>query len=50
LGASGAYVLSEQGLELWRKRALAEIEDALVRLTKGSYGYCEQCGAGIPAD
>jgi RNA polymerase-binding transcription factor DksA len=32
------------------RRALAETEDALARLSAGRYGYCEQCGAGIPAD
>jgi RNA polymerase-binding transcription factor DksA len=31
------------------RRHLADIEDALDRLSAGRYGRCEQCGAGIPA-
>lgn len=30
------------------RRALADIDDALARLSAGRYGYCEQCGADIP--
>jgi DnaK suppressor protein len=30
------------------RRALANIDDALARLSAGRYGYCEQCGADIP--
>ena len=30
------------------RRALADIDDALARLSAGRYGCCEQCGAGIP--
>jgi RNA polymerase-binding transcription factor len=32
------------------RRALAETEDALARLSSGSYGRCEDCGRGIPAE
>jgi hypothetical protein len=31
------------------RRALADIEDALGRLSAGRYGRCEQCAADIPA-
>jgi RNA polymerase-binding transcription factor len=31
------------------RRALADTEDALARLSAGSYGRCEDCGNGIPA-
>ena len=30
------------------RRKLADIEDALGRLTAGRFGSCEQCGAQIP--
>ncbi|HEX9539551.1 MAG TPA: TraR/DksA family transcriptional regulator [Streptosporangiaceae bacterium] len=37
----------------WRtvaaRRALADTEEALGRLSAGHYGHCEQCGADIPA-
>jgi DnaK suppressor protein len=37
----------------WRtvaaRRALADTEEALGRLSAGHYGRCEQCGADIPA-
>lgn len=29
------------------ERALAEVEDALQRMTKGDYGWCERCAAEI---
>jgi DnaK suppressor protein len=29
---------------------LAEINEALDRLRRGSYGVCEQCGRGIPGE
>lgn len=32
------------------RRALADTEDALDRLSAGSFGRCEQCAAAIPAD
>jgi RNA polymerase-binding transcription factor DksA len=31
------------------RRALAETEEALGRLSAGQYGRCEQCAAGIPS-
>ena len=30
------------------RRALADIELALVRMRTGHYGYCRICGTGIP--
>jgi RNA polymerase-binding transcription factor DksA len=46
---------TEQVRRLMRKavaarRALADTEDALARLSEGSFGYCEQCAGPIPAD
>src|SRR5262245_36145321 len=32
------------------RRALADTEDALGRLSAGSYGRCEDCGGAIPAE
>lgn len=31
------------------RRKLADVEEALARLTAGGFGRCEQCGAAIPA-
>jgi DnaK suppressor protein len=31
------------------RRKLADIEEALGRLTAGTFGCCEQCGSAIPA-
>jgi DnaK suppressor protein len=31
------------------RRALAEIEAALTRLASGAFGWCERCGAALPA-
>ncbi len=31
------------------RRKLADVEEALARLTAGHFGSCEQCGAQIPA-
>jgi len=31
------------------RRALRDTEEALARLSDGSYGWCEQCSAPIPA-
>jgi RNA polymerase-binding transcription factor DksA len=31
------------------RRRLAEVEEALSRLTAGGFGRCEQCGSAIPA-
>ena len=31
------------------RRKLADLEEALDRLTDGRFGYCEQCGSAIPA-
>jgi len=31
------------------RRALADIEEALARLSAGRYGWCENCGGAIPA-
>ena len=31
------------------RRKLADVEEALGRLTAGTFGYCEQCGSPIPA-
>jgi RNA polymerase-binding transcription factor DksA len=31
------------------RRKLAEVEEALGRLTAGGFGQCEQCGSAIPA-
>jgi RNA polymerase-binding transcription factor DksA len=30
------------------RRKLADVEEALSRLTAGTFGYCEQCGSPIP--
>jgi hypothetical protein len=30
------------------RRKLADVEEALARLTAGEFGRCEQCGAQIP--
>ena len=32
------------------RRRLADVEEALARLTAGSFGRCEQCGSVIPTD
>jgi RNA polymerase-binding transcription factor DksA len=32
------------------RRRLADVEEALARLTAGSFGRCEQCGSAIPTD
>ena len=32
------------------RRALADTEDALARLSSGNYGWCECCAGAIPAD
>jgi DnaK suppressor protein len=31
------------------RRKLADVEEALGRLSGGGFGQCEQCGSGIPA-
>jgi RNA polymerase-binding transcription factor DksA len=31
------------------RRGLADVEEALARLTAGTFGSCEQCGSAIPA-
>lgn len=31
------------------RRKLADVEEALTRLSAGRFGYCEQCGSAIPA-
>jgi DnaK suppressor protein len=31
------------------RRALADVDDALARLSGGRYGMCESCGGAIPA-
>jgi RNA polymerase-binding transcription factor DksA len=31
------------------RRALADIEEALARLSAGRYGWCESCAGAIPA-
>ena len=51
--AAGSQVRSEQLHQLLRKavaarRALCDTEEALARLSAGSYGRCEQCSATIP--
>jgi DnaK suppressor protein len=30
------------------RRELADVEEALGRLTAGNFGYCEQCGSPVP--
>lgn len=44
----------EEGLELGVKQVLKErmedIENALEKIIKGSYGKCEQCGKDIPLE
>jgi DnaK suppressor protein len=30
------------------RRRLADVEDALARLTAGTFGRCEQCGSAVP--
>ena len=51
-GADGASTRELRRLQ-WRtviaRRALADTEEALGRLSAGHYGHCEQCGADIPA-
>jgi DnaK suppressor protein len=36
-------------LAISARRKLADTEEALSRLTAGSFGRCEQCGSAIPA-
>jgi RNA polymerase-binding transcription factor DksA len=40
----------EAGFELMRKEQLEEIEDALSRIEKGTYGICEKSGKSIPEE
>jgi len=40
----------EAGFELMRKEQLQEIEDALSRIDKGTYGISEKSGKTIPED
>ena len=42
--------VKEQTLNLKEneKRSLAVIEEALARITAGTYGQCDECGAEIP--
>ena len=53
---AGAGSVAERGVRRleWRtvaaRRALADTEEALGRLSAGRYGRCEQCAADIPAD
>ena len=53
---AGAGSVAERGVRRleWRtvaaRRALADTEEALGRLSAGRYGQCEQCAADIPAD
>lgn len=37
----------ELGVLEMRRRELRQIDEALVRLTAGTYGVCEECGAAI---
>ena len=49
-GASPASLRRLQRRTVAARRALADLEEALARLSAGHYGRCEQCGGGIPAD
>jgi RNA polymerase-binding transcription factor DksA len=54
-GAATGYAAGRDVRRLERRtvaarRALADTEEALGRLSAGRYGQCEQCGADIPAD
>ncbi len=40
----------DSALESWAERNLTEIEQALERLDKGTYGFCENCGEPISAE
>jgi DnaK suppressor protein len=46
-GAVQARPLLRQAVA--ERRALAEIEAALSRLSSGSFGWCERCGGAMPA-
>ena len=56
-GRSGTGGSGDAGLQLQRlqrrtvtsRRALADTEEALARLSAGRYGWCESCGGAIPA-
>jgi RNA polymerase-binding transcription factor DksA len=47
---AGRQVLRLQRGTVVARRALADTEEALGRLSAGRYGQCEQCAADIPAD
>jgi len=47
---AGRQVLRLQRGTVVARRALADTEEALGRLSAGRYGRCEQCAADIPAD
>lgn len=50
--ASLASSESERGLALQRrtKEQLAEVEHALEKLERGTYGLCDRCGKDIPLE
>jgi RNA polymerase-binding transcription factor DksA len=49
-GATIAFERSQVGaLVRQAEEHLQELDAARERLTQGTYGVCEQCGAGIPA-
>jgi RNA polymerase-binding transcription factor DksA len=48
--AAGRQVRQLEWQTVAARRALADTEEALGRLSAGRYGRCEQCAADIPAD
>ena len=53
-GCGGDRAGTQETQRLFRRavaarRKLADVEEALGRLTAGTFGYCEQCGSPIPA-
>lgn len=48
-GRTGAQLRQLERRTVSARRALADIEDALGRLSAGRYGRCEQCAADLPA-
>jgi DnaK suppressor protein len=50
-GATIAFERSQVGALMQQaERHLAEIDAALERLARGTYGVCTECGAAIPAE
>jgi RNA polymerase-binding transcription factor DksA len=50
-GATVAFEREQISALLERaQQRLADLDDALLRVARGSYGICEQCGEPIPAE